>query len=262
MNFSQLLSSFPLWGLFVGAVLIICLSFEGGFLFGKHQCRRSQKEKDSPIGPMIGATLGLLAFMLSFTFGMAASHFFERQQTVLAEVAAIRSTYALTGLVSEASREKVRKLLREYVDIRSNVRSAQELKSTIIRSEEIHDLLWTEAISGEIKSSGASSSWVFVQSLNDMINLHFKRLKIGLGQRIPSTIWIVLYGLAILAIAGMGYHAGLFGHRGSFAYLVLILTFSGVLVLITDLDRSRQGLFKVSQQPMIDLQKKMNLDKL
>jgi len=262
MNFSQLFSFTPLWGLLAATVLLFCFSFEGGFFIGKYRYRRSQKEKDSPVGPMVGATLGLLAFMLSFTFGMAASHFFERRQTVLAEVAAIRSTYALAGLTSETSREKVRKLLREYVDIRSNVRSAQELKSAVIRSEEIHDLLWAEAISGEMKVSGASSSWVFVQSLNDMINLHFKRLEIGLEQRIPSTIWIVLYGLAILAIAGMGYHAGLFGHRGSFAYLVLILTFSAVLVLITDLDRSRQGLFKVSQKPMKNLQAAINADPL
>jgi len=94
------------------------------------------------------------------------------------------------------------------------------------------------------------------------VNLHVKRVSVGSGSNIPITIWVVLYGIAILAIAGMGYHAGLLGHRSSFAYTVLILTFSAVLVLISDLDRSRQGLFRVSQQPMINLRAAINADPL
>jgi hypothetical protein len=59
-------------------------------------------------------------------------------------------------------------------------------------------------------------------------------------------------------MAAMGYHAGLVGMRGFFAYLVLILTFSMVIVLIYDLDRPKQQLFKVSQQSMIDLQQRID----
>ncbi|MHC4843379.1 MAG: hypothetical protein ACYTEE_06210, partial [Planctomycetota bacterium] len=56
----------------------------------------------------------------------------------------------------------------------------------------------------------------------------------------------------------MGYHAGLVGMRGFFAYLVLVFTFSMVIVLIYDLDRPKQQLFKVSQQALINLQQRIN----
>jgi len=51
----------------------------------------------------------------------------------------------------------------------------------------------------------------------------------------------------------IGYHAGLTGSRSFVANFVLILTFSAVLLLITDLERPGQKSFRVSQQAMMDL---------
>jgi hypothetical protein len=53
----------------------------------------------------------------------------------------------------------------------------------------------------------------------------------------------------------MGYHAGLAGSGRSLALLALVLAFSAVVTLIVDLDRPQEGLLRVSQQAMIDLQK-------
>jgi membrane protein YdbS with pleckstrin-like domain len=113
-------------------------------------------------------------------------------------------------------------------------------------------------MSGEVKGTSSSSAWLYIQSLSDMINIQANRISYGTHGRIPTSIWVVLYWLAILGIAAMGYHAGLVGMRGFFAYMVLILTFSMVIVLIYDLDRPKQKLFKVSQQAMIDLQQQID----
>ena len=43
--------------------------------------------------------------------------------------------------------------------------------------------------------------------------------------------------------------------RRSPAMLALVLAFSTVLYLIVDLDRGQEGLFRISQQPLLDLQK-------
>jgi len=40
--------------------------------------------------------------------------------------------------------------------------------------------------------------------------------------------------------------------------VVLILVFSAVILLIVDLDRPRDGLLRVSQQALIDLQQQLN----
>jgi len=90
-----------------------------------------------------------------------------------------------------------------------------------------------------------------------MTAMQAKRVSYGTHGKIPASIWIVLYWLAIQGMAAMGYHAGLVGVRGFFVYPILILAFSLVLVLIYDLDRPKQRLFKVSQQAMIDLRHRM-----
>jgi len=76
---------------------------------------------------------------------------------------------------------------------------------------------------------------------------------LGLHSRIPISIFATLYFVGFLAMAMMGYQAGLTGNRSPIAGFALILTFSIVLTLITDLERPRQEIFNVSQQAMVDL---------
>jgi hypothetical protein len=63
------LDALPLWGLFLAILLLVLLSVEAGYRLGTYRRRRSAEEKEAPVGAMVGATLGLLAFMLAFTFG-------------------------------------------------------------------------------------------------------------------------------------------------------------------------------------------------
>ena len=254
-NMEQLFSGLPLCVVLVVTVGVLSGGFEGGFLLGRHRYRRLNKERDSLVGPMVAATLGLLAFMLAFTFGVAADHFNIRRHLVLDEANAIRATYGMAEMLAEVPRVESRKLLREYVDNRLNkIQTREELRLMVSRGEKIQKQLWSIAMAGEAQSTGTASSWLYVQSLSDMVNMQAKRISYGAYGRIPPSIWVVLYWLAILGMAAMGYHAGLVGIRGFFAYPVLILTFSLVMVLIYDLDRPKQRVFKVSQQAMIDLQ--------
>ena len=73
----------------------------------------------------MGSTLGLLAFMLAFTFGMSGSRFDARKQLVLDEASAVLRTYQRAQLLPEARRGTCRRLLEEYVDLR--LRAARSL---------------------------------------------------------------------------------------------------------------------------------------
>ena len=250
---------FPLWGMLLITLAVIFTGFEGGFLLGRRRSHRYSDKKDSPVGPMVAATLGLLAFMLTFTFGIAASHFNTRRYLVLDEANAIRSTYEMSQMLSADAARDSRKLLDEYVDIRlEDIHSFEKLGKVIVRSNEIQTKLWSIAMDDDAKGAGTPSAWLYIQALSDMVNLQAKRINYGTHGKIPLSIWIVLYWLAILSMAAMGYHAGLIGKRGFFAYIVLIFTFSVVIVLIYDLDRPKQQLFKVSQQSMISLRQQMD----
>ncbi len=118
MPYSEPLDVIPLWGIILITVAVILLSIECGFRLGQFRRRGSELEDKPPVGEMVAATLALLAFMLAFTFGMAASRFEVRRGLVIDEANAIGTTYLRAGLLPEPYREEVRKLLRECVSVR------------------------------------------------------------------------------------------------------------------------------------------------
>jgi ABC-type molybdate transport system ATPase subunit len=56
----------------------------------------------------------------------------------------------------------------------------------------------------------------------------------------------------------MGYHAGLSGTRRSLAIVAVAVTFAVVIELIADLDRPQEGILRISQQALLDVQRSMN----
>jgi hypothetical protein len=99
---------------------------------------------------------------------------------------------------------------------------------------------------------------LFVQSLNETIDLHAKRVQAGVRSRIPGAIWVGLFAVAVLSLAAMGYLEGLSGTRRSLAILAVAIAFSVVIELIADLDRPQEGVLRVSQQALLDVQRSMN----
>jgi hypothetical protein len=213
-------------------------------------------EQESPLGGMVGSTLGLLAFMLAFTFGLAGSRFEDRRQVLLSEANAIGTTYLRAAMIPEPMSTESRNLLREYVDVRlEGVQQPGKLQQALARSEELHNQLWSQAVAATQKERSPMTS-IYVQSLNEVIDLHATRL-MALRSRVPAVIWIVLYVLGFLAMVLMGYQSGLANNRRSLAAVALIIGFALVLYLIADIERPGQGTLQVSQQSMIDLRNSM-----
>jgi len=247
----------PVWGVFVITIAFVFAIVEIGFLLGAVKRRREEDVKDAALGSMVGATLGLLAFMLAFTFGMAATRHDTRRGLVLDEANALQTTYLRADLLPQPQRAKSRLLLREYVELRFSSIGPQELKQAIARSEDIQQRLWSEAVALGEKKPDSVMVGLYLSTLNEVINLHAKRVKAGLRSRIPVLIIAVLYFVTLLAMVSMGYVAGIAGKRAHLVSLALVLAFSSVICLIIDLDRPQEGLLKVSQQPLQDLRNKM-----
>jgi uncharacterized protein YqgC (DUF456 family) len=252
------LDALPLWSLFLATIVLTGLTMEAGYRYGAWRHRRIAEEKETSVGTMVGSIMGLLAFLLAFTFSFAAARFDTRRALVLEEANAIGTTYLRAQFLPEPQRTQAAARLREYVDVR--VRGVQESKTAeaIARSEELHELLWAQAVAASANKEGIPvMTGLFAQSLNDVIDVHAKRVQAGARSRIPVTIWAVLFGLALLSMGGVGYHAGLSGTRRSPAMPGMVLAFAAVLFLIADLDRPREGFLVVNQQAMLDLQKSM-----
>jgi len=254
------LDAIPIWLLFLAVAICTGLALEGGYRFGRWRRALAADEKETPVGAMVGSILALFAFMLAFTFGMAGSRFEARRTAMLEEANAIGTASLRARLLPEPQRSASEKLLREYVDVRLRGVQGGNVEEAIAHSEELHELLWIQAVKAAETQPGPITG-LYIQSLNETIDMHSERIQVGLRNRIPFVIWIGLFTLAILGMSSVGYHAGLAATRRSPAMLVLILAFAGVFFLIADLDRAHEGLIKVSQQSMIDVQRSMSFGK-
>jgi drug/metabolite transporter (DMT)-like permease len=251
------LDAVPLWSFFVAVLLLVVLSVEAGYRLGRFRRSRSEQEVEAPLGAMVGATLGLLAFMLAFTFGAAADRYDSRRQILLDEANAIGTTYLRAGMLPDR-REEIRALLRDYVDTRLQAVRSNNVAEGIRRSEQLHDQLWAQAVHLGETNPASIVVGLFVTSLNEVIDIHAKRVTVSIRNRIPGAIWLALLAVAVVALAAMGYHVGVAGTGRSLAQVAVALTFSVVIGLIADLDRPQEGSLTVSQQALVDLRQSMN----
>lgn len=260
----QFLDAVPLLLILVLTVAAQLASIEFGFRLGRVRQGKPNKSQMAQVRAIMGASLGLLAFMLAFSFSMAQQHFEERARAYLAEVSAIDSAFRSAGLLPPEQREEARDQLRTFAEVRldtTRYARANDIPSVVemIRtSERIHDTLWRIAETAAASEEAPDDSGMFAQAIMAMINVHDQRLQVSFFNRISPVIWITLFGMAVLSMAVMGYQAGLTGTRSSFATWTLAATFAFVIVLITDLDRPRMSLFHMNQALMVELRDRMD----
>ena len=153
----------------------------------------------------------------------------------------------------------MRSLLREYVDVRIKVAAVEmALDDGLRRTRGTQGQIWAVAEKAAQSDRASIPTGLFVQSLGSMFDLHSKRLAVGARMRIPETIWIALYVLAIAGMFMMGVQTGLTGTRHAAIQVGLAAAFAIVLFLIADLDRPQDGLVNVSQQALIELRDSLN----
>ena len=246
----------PFWGIFVITIGIVLAFVEFGFFLGRAKRRREEGVKEAAVSSMVGATLGLLAFMLAFSFGAAASRHDTRRMLVLEEANALQTAFLRADFLPQLQRSEVRSLLRDYAETRLKWNSHRDVSQAIAGSEEILQLIWSEAVTVGEKDPHSVVGGLVVESLNEVISLHSKRVRAGLWSRIPATILYALFFVTFLAMLSMGYLAGIAGKRTNLVSLALVLAFSIVLFLIIDLDRSWEGFIEVSQRPLLEFLQK------
>lgn len=256
---TPLLDLLPTWMVFLMTVAFSWLSVEAGYLFADFWRRRGEKEKEGPIAAMEAAMLGLLAFVLTFTFGMAASRFDARRELVLDEANAIGTAYLRAQMLPTPSGAEIQRLLRDYVKTRLEAIQPGKLEGSIAKSEQLHNLLWAQTVAVARDMPNSTVLLLFVQSMNEVIDLHQKRLTIALRNRIPASIWDALYLVAGITMISMGYYLKVTDSQRSIATVALSVSFSVVILLIVGLDRPQAGLIEVSQQALIDTQKSMSV---
>ena len=250
-----MLEQIPIPFTFLFAALFVLLAIWLGSWLGT---RLNIVARES-LGTVVGATLGLVAFLLAFTFNMAANRFDDRKELFLEEVNAIGTAYLRAGLLSESRAADTRAKLRTYVDLRIQVLSdPSRLASALAASDRIQDDLWRDVEVRLAERPATILDSLYIQALNQMIDLQQKRVTVGLYSRIPTTIWVGLFVVTGLAMLVVGLLLSQSRLRSGVVSTLVALSFASVITLITDLDRTIEGTMRVDPQPLFDLQDRIS----
>lgn len=237
------LDSIPLWLLALLMIGVLSIIIELGFQAGKRIASEKGLSKHPVEASVSTAMLGLLAFMLAFTFGAAVSRSKESRQLAVADLNNTVTLYRLADLMkSPENQEEFRALTEEYKEIRSAAiqrKDLGQLAKAMNRSREIQDRLWDLTL-----NDGDSPHPELVKNLLKFVETDSARRATGLHQRLPMTIWYTLGGLTALTTGLLGMNSGLHGRRSRLVATLFIVAYSIVLLLIVDLDRPFRTLFE------------------
>lgn len=245
------------WLIFAIVIGLLFLAMEIGFRLGRRGQSKNNEHTRSQVNTLQVTSLGLVALLMGFSFAMAMTRFDTRKQLVLDEANAIGTAYLRAQLLQKPARKDVSNLLRRYVDVRlefyqagNNQRRLQKVNDD---TEKLHKVLWSYAIVTGRQDPRSLPTGLFIQALNDVIDMHAKRVT-AFENHVPESVLILLCVGAILSLCLVGYGAGMGMLRNPLPTLISVILIASVILLIIDLDRPRRGLIKVSQQRMADLQ--------
>lgn len=250
------LDNVPLWAFFFGTVAIILGSVDGGHRFGRLVLRRSKNEKESPAATMGAALLGLVAFILAFTFSIAAGRFDNRKELVRNDANAIGTAWLRADFLQEPSRSEIKTLLREYLGVRliaAESRDVAKVRQAVDDSSTLQYRIWAVAAAEGKKHPDSDVVALLVEALNSVFDIHAIRVAIAIDTRIPIGIWALLYALCVLAMMATGYQTAISGSKRSWTGAFLAVAFGLVILLIAALDRPNTPLASVTQKPLHDL---------
>jgi hypothetical protein len=255
------IDNIPIWLLFLGTIIFVMISMEIGHRLGHARRRRSEDEKETPVGAIAGAILGLSAFMLAFSFGITSNRYDTRKELVRDEAVAIRTAWNRADFLPDKDRTEAKSLLRDYVNHRlafsqTYSADADETQKFLADAQRIQDRLWEMAVANARLDMNSDVAALYIDSLNQMNATHARRVALVMT-RIPLQIRIALLLITALGMMAVGYQTGIAGSKRSMAGPILAVSFAIVAVLIASLDRPETGVITVTQQPLIDLQAMM-----
>jgi hypothetical protein len=263
----NLLDNSPGWLIFLGMLILMIVGNYYGYKLGIWHKKRMPDANDTSNGELMGAIFGVLGFTLAFLFGMSLTRMEHKKEIVMEEASAILMAYENAQFLPEPHKSQTSRMIRDYAGLRYELatkareeRNMQSLQEGILLSERIQDSLLREGmLASKIPDSEASS---FIQSISTIIDINMRRIHNATGDRIPRSLKILMYVMSLLGLAAIGYSSGLKGGRSLVANFILVIVFATIIGIILDMDHPANSLFKISQQPMKDVLRRIGTMRL
>ncbi len=235
---------------------VLVVAEELGFRVRKTASSGSDNIEKADIALILGAVMTLEALLLGFTYAMSENRFEIRRQLVVDEANAIGTTYLRAKALPEPRSSQIQELLRRYTALRAEILpmidgTPEKILEADNKAKELHGLIWSHAAALARESPGPVVA-IFLETLNEMIDLHSKRLA-AFRNRVPLCIYLVLFVVSAIILWLAGYYFRSSKNTGRILTTMVALLVASVMWLIMDLDQPVRGAIKASQQSLIDL---------
>jgi hypothetical protein len=216
--------------------------------------RQNLDEADhSDLELIVTAVLTLLALIIGFSFSMAINRYDQRKSYEEAEANAIGTEYLRADLLPAADAERVRTLLRDYLNQRILFYQSRNEHATgqiNARTAQLQTELWS-AVQALPLAQQTPVVALAVSGMNDVLNSQ-GYTQAAWWNRIPVGAWILMISVAICSNVLIGYGM----HRvdaGGIRLIVLPVVLCIAFFLIADIDSPRRGIIRVHPQNLISL---------
>ena len=220
---------------------------EVGYWLGRRRAAQRGAQADS-VSVVVGGMLALLAFVLALTLSFANNSFSERRAGTLAEANAIGTAWLRANAIGHPRGSEVARLLEEYTHLRIDFIRAEndpaELDKMNRRTNALQTEIWghASAIARERQDPVVVS---LMAALNDTFDMT-TAARFAYGLRLPPQLAWLLFGMALISMAALGYQVGLRGNPSHSMAALLTLMWTAVIVVILDLASPRIGSLRTS----------------
>ena len=217
--------------------------------------RRGGLARDKEAGTIAAATFTLLALLIAFTYSMALMRYDMRRAVVLDEANALRDAARLAPLLPDDDGPAIVNDLRRTLDLALGLGvpyDPRTFDADVAETATVSARMWEHlgtAVAAQPGSLPATRMAQALTALDDAV----ERRTTALRNHVPMTVYEVLTGTALVAMAFAGYGAGAAAANRRVSAAVMALLLSCVVTVTLDLQRPDRGTVEIPLTPLEDI---------
>jgi hypothetical protein len=247
------LSQIAAWSFLAFAALlfaVLVVSYGVGFIFARLRKRRDPTEPEG-IGLVVGGITGLLAFVLALTLSFANSRVDERRMGALSEANAIGTAWLRAHAIGHERGPVVAALLEDYAAVRRDFvgasHHADRLAQLNARTGVLQGEIWGH-FAAIVREQPNPVAVALQAALNETFDAATAE-RYAFEQRLPQQVFWLLIGMSVMGMGSLGFQLGLRDRAAHGLVVLLMLTWTVVIVEILDLSAPRIGTLRVGTAP-------------
>ncbi len=239
------IASFSILALGLLLLVIQLAAREAGYWYGQRRLSQNEK-KDEGVNVVVGAILGLLAFVLALNLSMATTRNAERRMTSLQEANAISTAWLQASAIPDPRGAAIALLLQDYTQARLDFiaadRGSPVIAESIARTSALQTEIWGH-MTALVQARPDLQSTALMSALNATFDMA-TAVRFALAYTAPPQLLWLLLALNVIGMAALGYQFGLVGKHHRWLATVMNILLTVLLVEIVDIGNARIGNFR------------------